>query len=165
MIDTNRLTLIPLTANQLNLWVNDITKLENELNCKYAAEPMEGFFRDIVNGQAAKAQSDEANYLFHTFWLIIRKSDGIAVGSFGFKDIPNNDQEVEIGYGLGKVFEGNGYITESIQALYIWSKSQDGISYLIAETEPDNPQSENVLKRCGFVLHRQEENGNSWWRL
>jgi len=165
MITTARLILIPLTSNQLKLWTNDIAKLEDELNCTYAAEPMEGFFRDIVDCQAIKIQNDEVNYLFHTFWLVIRESDRIAVGSFGFKDIPNTNQEVEIGYGLGKVFEGNGYMTESIQALYNWSKTQDGVSYLIAETEPNNPQSENVLKRCGFVSYRQDENGNSWWRL
>ena len=80
MITTNRLILTPLTANQLNLWANDTAQLERELNCTYAGEPMEGFFRDIVNAQA--------NYLFHTFWLMIRKSDRVAVGSFGFKNIP-----------------------------------------------------------------------------
>ena len=165
MIETNRLILIPLTANQLSLLANEITKLEQELDFTYKAEPMEGFFRDIVNSQAEKSRNDEANYLFHTFWLIIRKNDRVAVGSFGFKGIPNNGGEVEIGYGLGKAFEGNGYMTESILALYSWSKTRAEISYLIAETEPDNPQSENVLKRCNFVLYRKDENGNSWWKL
>lgn len=165
MIDTDRLVLIPLTAAQLNLWVNDMEALEHALTCKYMAESMEGFFRDIVKSQLAKVLDDETNYLFHTFWLMIRKNDRAVVGSFGFKDAPNPELEVEVGYGLGKAFEGHGYMSEGIQALCRWSKLQPGISCLIAETEPGNPQSENVLKRCGFEPYHQDDNGNLWWKF
>lgn len=86
---------------------------------------MEGFFLEIVKGQLISTESDEENYLYHSFWLLIRKSDRIAVGSADFKDVPNKDGEVEIGYGLGKQFEHNGYMTEAIQAMVngLWSKN------------------------------------------
>ncbi|EDS77799.1 hypothetical protein CBC_A0529 [Clostridium botulinum C str. Eklund] len=51
IIQTERLELIPLTPNQLRLWIEDISKLEKELDCSYKAEPMKGFFLEIVKNQ------------------------------------------------------------------------------------------------------------------
>jgi RimJ/RimL family protein N-acetyltransferase len=99
MIETDRLYLAPLTTDRLRLWVEDITALEKELDCVYRAEPMTGVFLDIVKGQLEIAAKDEANYLYHSFWFLIRKIDRIVVGSAAFKDIPNKQHEVEIGYG------------------------------------------------------------------
>jgi RimJ/RimL family protein N-acetyltransferase len=42
------------------------------------------------------------NYVYHSFWFIIRKEDKTVVGSMDFKNIPNKLKEIEIGYGLGK---------------------------------------------------------------
>ena len=93
----------------------------------------------------------------------MRKSDRVVVGSAGFKDIPNEDHEIEIGYGLGKDFEHYGYMTEAVQAMCNWAIAQEGISHVIAETDVDSPQSQNILKRCGFVQYKRAE--SIWWRL
>jgi len=164
MIQTDRLELIPLTIRQLELWVSDIAALEQELNCTYSGESTEGFLSDIIKMKIERAKADEANHIFHTFCFVLRKSDRVVLGSASFKRPPNHNKEVEIGYGLGKNFEGNGYMTEAVQAMCNWAKSQEGISFLIAETNSGNIKSENVLKRCGFILYdRQEE--NSWWKF
>ncbi|GHT02248.1 hypothetical protein FACS189440_09550 [Bacteroidia bacterium] len=76
-----------------------------KLNCTYWAEPMTGYFLDIVKSQLEITIHDEINYLYHSFWFIIRKTDRIVVGSADFKDVPNENKEVEIGYGLGKNYE------------------------------------------------------------
>ena len=161
--ETERLCLIPLTAKQLQLWVEDITTLEKELNCNYQAEPMEDLFLEIVKGQVKKTIDDEANYLYHTFWLLVRKTDRIVVGSADFKDVPNENGEVEIGYGLGKEFEHNGYMTEAVKTMCKWALEQNGVSHVIAETDIDSPASQNILKRCGFSLYKQAD--TCWWRL
>jgi len=163
IIETDRLQIMPLKAYQLKLLVEDMSLLEKELNCTYCAEPLDGEFLDIVKVQTIKTENDEANYLYHSFWLIIRKSDRIVLGSACFKNIPNENQEVEIGYGLGKDFENQGYMTEAIQAMCHWAMAQENISHVIAETGIDNPKSENVLKRCGFVRYQQDK--GIWWRL
>lgn len=90
-IETDRLYLTPLTAQQLKLWVGDILSLEKELNCHYCAEPMEGIFLDIVKGQLEITAKDAANYLYHTFWFLIRKTDRVVVGSADFKNVPNDE--------------------------------------------------------------------------
>lgn len=87
----------------------------------------------------------------------------MVVGSADFKDIPDENKEVEIGYGLGKEFEHNGYMTEAVKAMCDWAITQDNICHIIAETDIDSPRSQSILKRCGFSKYKQDE--TVWWRL
>ena len=163
MIQTERLELIPLTAQQLKLLVEDMPALEQELNCHYQAEPMEGFFLEIVKGQLAITEQDPENYLWHSFCLILRRHDRIVVGSADFKDVPNEAGEVEIGYGLGKPFEHSGFMTETVNAMCTWAMQQSGVSHVIAETDLDGLASQRILLRCGF--HEYLRGDTVWWRL
>ena len=80
MIETERLQLIPLTPDQLRLWVTDVAELESELGVVYDAEPMEGIFLKIVEGQCAITEKDEAHYVYHNFWLLVRRKGRVDVG-------------------------------------------------------------------------------------
>lgn len=162
-IQTERLELVALTSNQLKLWTEYIPVLEKELNCSYKAEPMEGFFLDIVRGQYEITRKDCDHYVWHSFFLIIRKKDRIVVGSADFKDVPNENGEVEIGYGLGKEFEHNGYMTEATIAMCEWALEQKDVSTVIAETDLDGFAFQKVLERCGFKKYKEAE--TLWWRL
>lgn len=159
-LETERLELVPLTLAQLKLWVNDMIALEKELNCFYEAEPMEGFFLGIVKGQIKILEQDPDNFVWHSFWLMIRKSDRVVVGSADFKAPPNEKGEVEIGYGLGVAFEHNGYMTEAVQAMCSWALGQKDVKSIIAETELDGFASQRVLERCGFI---EETYGETIW--
>ena len=162
-IQTERLELVPLTPYQLKLWVVDIPALEKQLNCFYKAEPMKGFFLDIVRGQYEIAQKDYDHYVWHSFFFLIRREDRIVVGSAGFKDVPAENGEVEIGYGLGKEYEHNGYMTEATKAICEWALEQHDVSTVIAETDFDGFASQKVLERCGFKKYKEGE--TLWWRL
>jgi len=162
-LETPRLTLIPLSPRLLRLWALDMEVLEKELACSYMAEPMEGFFLDIVRGQLEITEKDPGNYLWHSFWLLMRTQDRVIVGSADFKDVPNALGEVEIGYGLGAAFEHNGYMTEAVMAMCGWALKQPGVSAVIAETELDGHASQRILGRCGFKEQRRGE--TLWWRL
>lgn len=163
ILKTERLELVPLLPCQLRLWVENIPNLEKELKCSYQAEPMEGIFLEIVKGQLEKAEKNPSDYLWHSFWFLIRESDRVVVGSADFKDIPNRDQEVEIGYGLGKDFERNGYMTEAVQAMCKWALEQEQVSHITAETDIDGFASQRILQRCGFAEKKREE--TIWWQL
>ncbi len=163
IVDTERLELYALSALQIRLWLNDIPALEKELNCSYRAEAIEGFFRKIVEGQATLTEKNASEYYWHSFWFLIRRSDRVVVGSADFKAGPNENGEVEIGYGLGKEFEGSGYMTEAVAAMCAWAKAQSGVSNVIAETDLDNAPSQNILKRCGFAETRRGD--SVWWRV
>ena len=162
-IETERLELVALTPTQLEWWLNDCHRLECELNCLYRAEPMEGLFRQIVAGQLAAAQRDPGHYVWHSFWFLIRKSDRTVVGSADFKDLPDSGGLVEIGYGLGREYEGRGYMTEAVCAMCRWAISQDNVRHVTAETDLDGLASQKLLLRCGF---REWKRGETlWWIL
>ena len=162
MIEPDRLFLIPLTANQLKLWIEDIPALEKELNCTYRAEPMEGIFLDVVKSQYKITAADQTNYLYHSFWFLVRKADRIVVGAADFKGLPM-DGEVEIGYGLGKEFEHNGYMTKAVTAMCRWAMKQEHIDHVIAETDIDGIRSQRILERCGFKKFKHGD--TLWWKL
>lgn len=126
------------------------------------AEPMEGFFLDIVREQLKITESDPDHYLWHSFWLLIRKKDRIIVGSADRKT-SQTIMEVEIGYGLGKSFEHKGYMTEAVQSMCDWALSQPGVTTVIAETDIDVSASQRILEHSGFKKYKQEE--SIWWRL
>jgi len=162
-IETERLSIKLLSLSQLRLWINNISILETELDCKCDAEPIEGWFLNILNGQINVIENDHENYMYHSFWFIIRKSDKKVVGSMDFKNIPNELGEVEIGYGLGTKYEHNGYMTEAIKAFCKMALNIEKIKTVIAETEIENISSQKVLERCGFKKYKEEK--TIWWKL
>jgi len=137
--------------------------LEVELNFKCGKEPTGEYFLNILNNQIKIIENDPENYVYLSFWFIIRKEDKRAVGSIDFKNIPTEMKEVEIGYGLEKQFEHNGYMTEAVSAFCKMAFMDDKIETIIAETEVENIASYKVLERCGFKKYKEE--GTHWWRL
>lgn len=162
-IITERLELAALTPRLMGLWVTDLPQLEKELNCSYQGEPMEGSFFNIVKGQLKITEMDPDNYLWHSFWLLIRRCDRVVVGSADFKDLPDEKGHTEIGYGLAAQFRHKGYMTEAVAAMCDWALKQDGVSHVIAETDQENLPSQRILKRCGFERYGNTE--KMWWIL
>lgn len=161
-LETERLYLAALTAPQLALRLENASLLEERLHCRYGGQPLECFFRRIVSGQLPAVQQAGDACLWHTFWWIIDKKDGEAVGTIDFKNPPNNRGETEIGYGLGENRCGRGCMTEAVRALCAWALEQPGVRCILAETEPANTASQKVLRRCGFVRFRSGE--TDWWK-
>lgn len=72
-LEAERLALVPLTVKQLDLWLENVKALEDEMNCGYRGEPVQGHFVDFIRARYAKAQSDAGNYLYHTVWFSCAK--------------------------------------------------------------------------------------------
>lgn len=149
-METERLDLLPLSAEELRLWPEDLPALEKRKSCHYRAEEMTEEFADILRSCAAAMEADPENLLWHTFWWIVRREDRTVVGSIDFKNVPT-DGTVEIGYGLGPAFEHHGYTTESVKAFLEFARTR-GVRRVVAETETNNLPSQLVLQRCGFCL-------------
>ena len=148
--DTARLEIRLLTPEELTLWLDDLPRLERRLECRSRAEPLAGDFRTIVEMQRTATLADAASPQWHSFWFLIRKTDRTVVGSAVFKERPDPEGCVEIGYGLGRAFERNGYMCEAVEALCAWALRQEGVRHVTAETNTDGLASQRLLLKCGF---------------
>lgn len=161
-LETKRLKLIQLTPKQLHLWLESIPHLTEEIECIYPGDMLEGNLKAAVSLQLERGKMDPENAQWHTFWFILRKVDKMVLGAADFKNVPNEAGEVEIGYGIGKAFEGQGYMTEAVPALCQWAKSQPGVQSVLAETELANIERENVFQECGFKAESKNTKTIKW---
>ena len=91
--------------------------------------------------------------IWHAVWnMQLDDGTGRIVGDLSFKGLNSNGM-VEIGYGIKKEYEGQGYMTEAVTAMVEWANQQIGVIYIEAETEPDNKASQRVLEKTGFHLN------------
>ena len=96
--------------------------------------------RDIANRLEVEAGGPVA-------WLIV--SEGKAAGMISFTR-RGADGRYEIGYGMAPAYEKRGLMTEAIGIL-LPLLARQGHDGLTAETSVDNPGSQHVLARNGFV--------------
>ncbi|MES2054589.1 MAG: GNAT family protein [Pseudomonadota bacterium] len=80
-------------------------------------------------------------------WMIADGDEVVGMASFTRQAA---DGRYEIGYGIAPTREGRGVMTRAIAALLPLLRA-DGHSGLTAETSVDNPGSQRVLDKNGFV--------------
>ena len=129
------------------LFLYPVSDAEMETLIKQEKDPaLRQAYAEMLQGCLREPQ----RRVWHAVWLMELKSrPGTVVGDFSFKGVMP-DGAVEIGYGLGEGFCGNGYMTEALRTAVDWALAQPGITRVEAETEPDNAPSQRVLAACGF---------------
>ena len=85
---------------------------------------------------------------WYAMWIIDLR-DGPHIGNLCFKGLDTNGM-VEIGYGILEGYQGQGFATETVDAVAAWALRQPAVTHVEAETEPDNRASQRVLEKCGF---------------
>jgi RimJ/RimL family protein N-acetyltransferase len=86
----------------------------------------------------------------HWQCLVIRQHDtGEAIGVTG---MCLSQGRAEVGYLLLPAFYGQGFGTESLQALIQWAVTTQGINHFKAVVTEGNVASERVLQKVGFQL-------------
>ncbi len=84
-------------------------------------------------------------------YVIVRRSDGRAVGDAGFHGPPTEEGEVEIGYALVPSARGTGLAAEATGLLVEWARAQPGVNTVAARVDPTNGPSRRLLERLGFA--------------
>lgn len=105
-------------------------------------------FADELDPLRVLAASPEVDTPF-TMYLIRRRSDGLAVGGFGFFGPPDADGCVEFGYGLVPSARGHGIATEAVRAALAFA-AEHGARRARADTAVDNLASQRVLVKAGL---------------
>lgn len=163
MIETERLILLPLTYDQLIKYLQCDNSLEAELNLNESTrtislELKEAFENTILPNVADTSKS----YLYNTLWTAISKSENAMVGDLCIIGEPNEEGEIEIGYGTYDEFQNKGYMTEIVGGIIEWSKKQPNVKSIIASTEKQNMASSKVLEKNGFLKIGETETLIKW---
>lgn len=89
-------------------------------------------------------------------WIIIRKSDGVKMGTCGFHCWDQSESKVDVGYDLKEHYWGKGYMNEAMKAIITFATDKMHIKELSACVYIDNQRSIRVVEKLGFVLSGSE---------
>lgn len=85
-----------------------------------------------------------------TMYLVRRRSDGLAVGGFGFFGPPDATGTVEFGYGLVPAARGAGLASDAVH-LGLQHAVECGARIALADTDLENVASQRVLEKNGLT--------------
>ena len=86
-------------------------------------------------------------------YVVIRKSDGVKLGSCGLYGREGLDH-VDIGFAFLPAFEGYGYAYESAVRIRDAAFQEFGLSRICAITIPENTASQRLLEKLGFTFEK-----------
>lgn len=165
MLETDRLHLIPLTRRQLLRYWQNNGSLESELAVPPACIEITPDLRDAFKRSILPNVDDRLDSRFYfTLWTLVLKNDPCLVGDLCFKGLPNEQGEIEIGYGTHAAFRGRGYMTEAVGGMVRWAFARPDVLHIVAETEKNNPASIKILEKNGFQNFSETET-TLWWRI
>ncbi len=148
--ETSRLILRSLEKSDLPRIVEligdwDVARWLVSVPVPYTLRHAEEFYERM--NEAARCGTPE-------YFLLERTGDGEQIGAIGLhvhrEPFPQND-ELVIGYWVGKAFWGQGYISEAIQPIIAHAFDRSEVRLLSSTTDPENAASQNVLRKAGFT--------------
>lgn len=145
-LKTKRLHLVPMTRQELS---------------KTIARETDPELKQAYGEMLAGLDADPQNAFWNTPWAMYLKKGGTCIGDLGFKGAPQKGT-VELGYGIRKEYEGQGYTTEAVGAMIDWAFAQDNV-YAI-EAEAGNAASAHILEKRGFQKTGEGDEGPRYRR-
>jgi len=161
ILQTKRLIIYSLNLELLKKLING-ESIQKELSLNN--EPLlDADTNKAMQGLYEKALLNKDKYFWLTNWQIILTEQKKSIGSACFMDIPDENGQVEIGYGIDEQFRNKGYMTEAVLGLCVWA-FKNKAKIISAETEKDNLASQKVLEKVGF-LKSDERDGSCFYKL
>lgn len=134
-LHTERLKIITLDLEALRLKITDSSELERRLCLKITKTlPPEGHLKEAYECMLKGVIENKENYLWYTNWEIVLRKENRIIGGICFKGYPNQNGEVEIGYGIESEYQCKGYTTEAVKALVKWAFECVNTKQIVAET-------------------------------
>ncbi|MGB2782857.1 MAG: GNAT family N-acetyltransferase [Atribacterota bacterium] len=164
ILETEKLKLIPLDANNLRYSIEDRQKMEWNLGVKITDTELEKPLSEAMRTSLEMVLENKKDYLWFTSWEIVLKKENRIIGGLCFKGCPDEKGKVEIGYGMQDEYKCKGYMTEAVKELINWAFRFNHVTEVIAETEKDNLPSHRVLEKIGMEKYKENEK-MFWWKI
>ena len=163
-IRTERLQLIALTLSQLRLYVAAPRQLEWELGLCVSHDIVTDRLRRAIDTKISKMEpTKDQEHPWYTYWLIVIADEPYGTGLAGFKGPPNDQGEVEIGYGIEPAYRNKGYMTEAVRALIGWAFQHPRCRSIVAPgTRRENIASNRVLEKVGMQVSGETDEALDW---
>lgn len=164
-LETNRITIVALTKNQLESYLVTDNALEKELGLTIIPVPrtINDRVKNAITTKLLPAMNKyPKEYLFYTFWTIIDKEQNCMIGDLCFKGPPNENGEIEIGYGTYPAFQSKGYMKEAVNKISQWAFRQENVKSIIAKTDASNIASQRILENNNFLNLGQGDEYINW---
>lgn len=84
-------------------------------------------------------------------WIVVRKADGVKMGTCGFHCWNQPDGKVEVGYDLKAAYRGQGYMREAVRAILAFAREEMRVRQVVACIAVDNQRSLRLVETFGFV--------------
>jgi RimJ/RimL family protein N-acetyltransferase len=146
MLSSTRVRLDPITARQARAMLLGKPEPDLPWEVGFPLPSVRGALERIVTAEGTGVSLEP----FFAY-VIVRRSDGLAVGDAGFHGPPDEHGEVEIGYALVPAARGAGLAGEATRLLVDWARAQPGVRSVIARVDPANEASRRLLERLGFA--------------
>ena len=149
VLETNRLLLIPMTIDFVDALINGDKRAYTLFDIKSSEEwPSNDIFEVLPIIKESLLMKKEPDGF--EAWIFIDKSDRNIVGDGGFKGEPNENGEIDIGYGIVKSKRRKGYAFEAVSELIRWGFTHPSVKYITADCLNENEASIKLLEKLGM---------------
>lgn len=101
-----------------------------------------------------QSQKDSKDVYENKRYAVTLKGSDLLIGMVGM-GLEDTLNEVEMAYFIDEDYQGNGYATEALNALFDWCISVSDLSYLILTIDSKNVASCKVAQKAEFELFEE----------
>lgn len=163
-VNTERLKIIPLDKQSLELSIIDFNKMENSLGLISTDKNIGQREQNVFKIRLDDVKNNEENYTWYTTWMVILKSENRIIGHIMIKGYPNENGEVTIGYYTQPLYRGRGYMSEAVIRIVEWIFLNSDVKFVIADTLKTNIISQGLLRKMGMTVYKEDDEC-FWWKL
>lgn len=158
-----RILLRPLTVEEIVLYLREDFSFEKHFGLTEHPRQVPPALRIAMEERTIpNLQKFPEHHLFYTHWNVVDTGLNTMVAGIILKGPPNENGEVEIGYGTLSDFTGRDYMKETVKIFCEWVFKQEGVKKIIAVTSPENIASQKILEWNGFEMVKKEEKDWRW---
>jgi ribosomal-protein-alanine N-acetyltransferase len=90
-------------------------------------------------------------------WILINKLENIKMGTCGFHIWDREKKKAEIGFELMQQYTGKGFMTEAVEAIIKFARTEMKVNKIIAIVYIENRDCKRLLEKLGFIIVGKEE--------
>lgn len=156
VIQTNRLRLFTVLPSEYEVLAKDQADPKLWLDRGFS-DPDKHFLtnQNPIKYRLPKVRQNPG-YAKYLLRVAVLKDNPIIIGSAGFHNAPDNDGMIEIGFGVDKKYQGNGYGQEILHGMWSWVVNDPLVKTLRYTVSPDNLISQHIIKKLGFEYKGQQ---------